>query len=250
MRLGFIGNVFNLVIPGAVGGDLIKAAFLVPDARQEDAGDRLDGDRPDPRPARPVLPGGDRRRDFRAWPDRGPQPDRGVWMAGLGFLGLTAIFTQALTRFPGPAGSGNARLELILRELNVMSTTYRGRLRGRRRSSPCVFGHSLFVLRSTWSAGCSSPMTTTLARVPDGPADALHHGRAAPFGALGLSEGVGQELFKLVGHPAGAGDDGLPRPDVWRRRRLRGVYLANLKEVRGLSASAHHIQVDPRRDPG
>ncbi len=26
--LGFIGNVFNLVIPGAVGGDLIKGAFL------------------------------------------------------------------------------------------------------------------------------------------------------------------------------------------------------------------------------
>ena len=27
--LGFIGNVFNLVIPGAIGGDLIKAAYLV-----------------------------------------------------------------------------------------------------------------------------------------------------------------------------------------------------------------------------
>src|SRR5208337_4603750 len=29
MLLGFIGYVFNLVIPGAVGGDLIKAAYLV-----------------------------------------------------------------------------------------------------------------------------------------------------------------------------------------------------------------------------
>ena len=28
LRLGFIGNVFNLVIPGAVGGDLVKGAFL------------------------------------------------------------------------------------------------------------------------------------------------------------------------------------------------------------------------------
>jgi len=28
LRLGFIGNVFNLVIPGAVGGDVIKAAYL------------------------------------------------------------------------------------------------------------------------------------------------------------------------------------------------------------------------------
>src|SRR5262245_19721479 len=29
LLLGFIGMVFNLVIPGAVGGDLIKAAYLV-----------------------------------------------------------------------------------------------------------------------------------------------------------------------------------------------------------------------------
>src|SRR5208337_4783864 len=29
MLLGFIGYVFNLVIPGAVGGDLVKAAYLV-----------------------------------------------------------------------------------------------------------------------------------------------------------------------------------------------------------------------------
>ena len=29
LLLGFIGNVFNLVIPGAVGGDFIKAAYLV-----------------------------------------------------------------------------------------------------------------------------------------------------------------------------------------------------------------------------
>ena len=28
VKLGFIGNVFNLVIPGAVGGDVIKAVFL------------------------------------------------------------------------------------------------------------------------------------------------------------------------------------------------------------------------------
>ena len=28
IRLGFIGNIFNLVIPGAVGGDVIKAVFL------------------------------------------------------------------------------------------------------------------------------------------------------------------------------------------------------------------------------
>src|SRR5262245_6956795 len=29
LLLGFIGNVFNLVIPGAVGGDFFKAAYLL-----------------------------------------------------------------------------------------------------------------------------------------------------------------------------------------------------------------------------
>jgi uncharacterized protein (TIRG00374 family) len=29
VKLGFIGNVYNLVVPGAVGGDILKAVFLV-----------------------------------------------------------------------------------------------------------------------------------------------------------------------------------------------------------------------------
>ena len=28
IKLGFIGNVYNLVIPGAVGGDILKGVFL------------------------------------------------------------------------------------------------------------------------------------------------------------------------------------------------------------------------------
>ena len=64
-----------------------------------------------------------------------------------------------------------------------------------------------------------------------------------PFGALGLSEEVGDQLFKLVGHPSGA------LAMMGFRVLMYGggligacVYLANLKEVRGLTASAHQIE--------
>ncbi len=43
--LGLIGMVFNLVIPGAVGGDLHQGGLSGPNANQKDASDRLDGDR-------------------------------------------------------------------------------------------------------------------------------------------------------------------------------------------------------------
>ena len=96
--------VFNLVIPGAVGGDLIKAAYLVRMQIKKNAGDRLDGDRPDPRAARPVHPGGDRRgRSPGGWRTRDVRKlIVAAWVAVLaGVLVLAAIFAQAFTRmFP------------------------------------------------------------------------------------------------------------------------------------------------------
>ena len=61
--LGSIGMVFNLVIPGGVGGDLIKAVLPRPDANQENPGHRVDGDRPHPGAPGPVHSGGRRRRN-------------------------------------------------------------------------------------------------------------------------------------------------------------------------------------------
>jgi hypothetical protein len=60
-----------------------------------------------------------------------------------------------------------------------------------------------------------------------------------PFGALGLSEGVSDQLFKLVGHPSGA------LAMMGFRVLMYGsavigiaVYVVKLKEIRGLTASA------------
>ena len=34
LRLGFIGTLFNMVVPGAVGGDFVKAAYLIRELKQ------------------------------------------------------------------------------------------------------------------------------------------------------------------------------------------------------------------------
>ena len=128
--LGFIGNVFNLVIPGAVGGDLIKAAYLVrmqikkTQAIASMVIDRILG----------LLglfilatiAGG------LAWP-MAPTDVRqlimAAWVAaGLGVLVLAVIFAQVFTRIFPQLGRGHSRLSLIISELNEMSTTYRRRL--------------------------------------------------------------------------------------------------------------------------
>ena len=58
-----------------------------------------------------------------------------------------------------------------------------------------------------------------------------------PFGRLGLSEQVSQELFKLVEHPGGAlAMMGFRVLMYGGGVVCAGVYLANLRQVRGLTA--------------
>ena len=64
-----------------------------------------------------------------------------------------------------------------------------------------------------------------------------------PFGALGLAEEVAQPAPGLVGHPSGS------LAMLGFRVLMYGsglvgafVYLAKLKEIRGLTASAHEIE--------
>src|SRR5271157_5181135 len=64
-----------------------------------------------------------------------------------------------------------------------------------------------------------------------------------PFGALGLTEEVGDQLFKLVGHPSGAlAMMGLRVVAFGCGLVGTCVYLANLNEVRALTAAAHYLQ--------
>jgi hypothetical protein len=66
-----------------------------------------------------------------------------------------------------------------------------------------------------------------------------------PFGALGLSEEVADQLGKLVGHPGGALAMLGFRVLMYACGLISAcVYLANLRDVRSLTAEAHHLEED------
>ena len=87
-----------------------------------------------------------------------------------------------------------------------MSTTYRRRLDVVGICTVMSMGnHSLNVLAFYLVGKMLFPaMTTTLAQhFLMVPLTLFTMAVPLPFGALGLSEGVGDQLFKLVGHPSG-----------------------------------------------
>jgi hypothetical protein len=64
-----------------------------------------------------------------------------------------------------------------------------------------------------------------------------------PFGALGLTEGVADQLFKLVQHPSGFLAMMGFRVLMYGGALIGAfVYVAKLNEVRGLTATAHQIE--------
>ena len=246
--LGFIGNVFNLVIPGAVGGDLIKAAYLVrmhikkTQAIASMVIDRIVG----------LLGlfmlasiGG-----AIAWPRASGDVAKLIvvaWIAtGLGVLALAVIFGQVVTRIFPQLGTGHSRLSLITSELKEMSTTYSRRLdvvsfctlmsMGSHSTNVFAFyliGRMLFPAMTTTLVDhfLMAPLTLFTMAVP------------LPFGALGLTEGVGEQLFNLVGHPSGSLAMMGLRVLMYGGALIGAcVYLAKLKEVRGLTAAAHQIE--------
>jgi glycosyltransferase 2 family protein len=248
MLLGFIGLVFNLVIPGAVGGDLIKAAYLVRmHIKKTQAIASMVIDRIIGLLALFVLASIAGGLVWQTVPSDVRPLIMAAWVAtGLGVLVLTAIFAQAFTRlFPG-LGHGHSRLHLIVAELKEMSTTYRRRLDV---VATCgaisLMNHSLNVVAFYLVGRMLFPaMTTTLAQhFLMAPLTLFTMAVPIPFGALGLTEGVSDQLFNLVKHPSG----GLAMMGfrvVMYGGALVGaiVYLAKLREVRGLTASAHRIE--------
>jgi glycosyltransferase 2 family protein len=246
--LGLIGMVFNLVIPGAVGGDLIKAAYLVRmRIRKTQAVASMVIDRVVGLLGLFILAaiaGG------LAW-QLAPADVRKLIMAAwvavaLGVCALVVIFSRVLTRlFPRLSGS-HSRLGVVISELRVMSTTYSGRL-------DVVLGA---IALSIWNHGLNvvafyvigrmlfPAMTTTLAQhFLMVPLTLFSTAVPLPFGALGLSEEVGQQLLKLVGHPSGALAMMGFRVLMYAGGLVGAcVYLWNLKEVRALTASAQHIE--------
>ena len=246
--LGFIGNVFNLVIPGAVGGDFIKAAYLVRmDVNRTQAVASMVIDRIVGLLGLFVLASA---AGAFAWPLAPPQVKILIalaWAAVVaGFLVLTLIFTQGLTRAFPRLTAGNSRRAGILTELKVMSTTYRGRLdvvaatlgmsvfihlmmtaafyivsRALFRDALPGFGQHLLIV----------PLTLFTTAVP------------LPFGALGLTENVSAQLFAMVKHPGGALAMMGFRVLMYAGGLVSAsVYFANLRQVRSLTETAEALE--------
>ncbi len=252
LLLGFIGYVFNLVIPGAVGGDLIKAAYLVRmRIKKTQAIASMLIDRVLGLLGLFVLAA---LAGIVAWGLPGTSADvrkliMGAWTAtGLGFLVLAVIFSQMVTRmFPGLGGSGHGRLGGVMVELSEMSTTYRRRLDVVAAAlGLSVLGHSLNVTAFYLMGLMLFPetMSTTLAQhFLMVPLSLFTMVVPIPFGALGVTEEVANQLGKTVGHPGGALAMLAFRVLMYSCGLISAcVYLANLREVRGLTAEAHHLE--------
>jgi uncharacterized membrane protein YbhN (UPF0104 family) len=253
--LGAIGMVFNLVIPGGVGGDLIKASYLVRmRIRRTQAIASMVIDRILGLLGLFILAAVS---GAIAWPSS-PRNVRILaalaWLAVLvGVLVLVAIFTGAFSRMFPRASSSGSKFGLIVSELREMSNTYRGRLK-------VVFGclalsvliHSLNVL-AFFSVGCMlyPDMPTTLAQhFSMVPLILFTLAVPLPFGALGVTELVGGQLLKLVGHPDGE------LAMLGFRTLMYGVglicacvYFAKLKEVRELTSAAHDLEKEEEERP-
>ncbi len=242
--LGFIGCLYNLVIPGAVGGDVIKAGYLAKmDVKRTQAIGSLFIDRLVGLLGLFILAGV---AGAAAW--RGADgPVRSlilvIWAAvAAGFLGLAVIFNhEILTRRFPKALAGRGRVARILGELGVMASTYR------RRPGPVAvalglssLSHALYVVAFYLvSVMLFRDRVPTLGQhlllVP-----LLFFTTAVPlpFGALGFSEEVGQQLFKLVDHPSGAVAMMGYRVLTYTGGLVSAaIYLANLRQVRALTES-------------
>ncbi len=254
MLLGCIGYVFGLVIPGPVGGDFIKAAYLArmhirrTQAIASMLIDRILG--------LLGLFGLAAAAGVLVWGSASPDVRKlivAAWVAvGLSVLLLTAIFGNVLHLFfPRFCGQQTGRLFLIMSELEVMSTTYRRRLDAVLVTlGLSVVGHALSVLAFFTVGKMLFPteMTTTLAQhYLMVPLTLFSTIVPLPFGALGLSEGIGNQLFKLVGHPSGALSMLGFRVLTYGCGLIAAcVYLAKLGDVRVLTASAHLLEAELR----
>jgi uncharacterized membrane protein YbhN (UPF0104 family) len=240
LRLGFIGNVFNLVIPGAVGGDVVKAAFLVREqARKTQAIASMVIDRILGLLGLFVLAG---LSGLFAWPSAQGSARAlivVVWAAAAaGFLGLAVLFTPALYRPLEWLVSGRARLEAMVVELVAMASSYRGRLGTIAGVLGMAVGiHALYVLAfyEVSLALFRSEAPSLADHLLVVPPTLFTTAIPLPFGALGVTEQASEQLFKLVRHPNGS-----VAMLGFRVLMYAGglvsvcVYLANLRQVRTL----------------
>ena len=209
MLLGLIGMVFNLVIPGAVGGDLIKAAYLVRmRIRKTQAVASMVIDRVVGLLGLFILAAIAGGFAWQLAPTDVRKLITAAWVAvGLGVFALLLIFSRVLTRMFPQLKGGHSRLGLVISELSEMSTTYSGRLDvvvGATALS--VWNHALNVVAFYLIGRLLSPDDDHDARpaLSDGSLDALQHGCTTPIWRPWPQRGSGPAALQAGGTPSGA----------------------------------------------
>ncbi|RLT11507.1 MAG: UPF0104 family protein [Planctomycetota bacterium] len=198
LRLSFVGNLFNLIIPGAVGGDLVKAGYL---ARMDIPRTRVIASMVIDRLLgllglflMATLAG------LSAWPSS-DTPVRRLTITVL--ISTTTLIIFLALVFSGLIGRNSPKMA----ELNAMSNSYRSHL-------PAVLAWTLASVL-VHSLNTLAFYRMSLAILPELNIGVSQHFQIVPlvlfstavplpFGALGLSENISSQLFKHVSHPDGA----------------------------------------------
>jgi uncharacterized membrane protein YbhN (UPF0104 family) len=239
MRLGFIGMFFNFVLPGAIGGDFVRAAAL---SREQGRTTR---------PIATVVV--DRLAGLLGlfllatlvgtlgWSSLAPPVRRLVTTAAIASAVTAAILGAAF--LPG-LGRDPAHHSAKRAELAAVGIAYRSRwwvlIVG---VLMALVTHSLVVL------GFYNASRAALPGVP-GPAEhflivplvLFSTAVPLPLGALGVSEQVSSGLFELAGFRGGAVAMLLFRVLQFAVAAFGGlVYLANATQVKELTATAEHL---------
>ena len=210
LRLGFIANLFNFIVPGGpLGGDVVRAAFLCREHAERKTHaiasvvlDRLVG-----LLALYLLACG---AGTLAWAQLVPKVRRLVvvsWVvSGVVVLLLAIGFSPALYRPLGRLFAHRKKLARQLERLEAMGAAYRKRL------DVVVLGLAMALL--THACNILAFYAASRALFSQIPSVAAHFlivpqvlvttAIPLPFGALGLSEGISGQLFKLAKYPNGA----------------------------------------------
>lgn len=198
LRLSFVGSLFNLIIPGAVGGDLVKAAYL---ARMQIPRTRVIASMVIDRLLGllglfllAALAG------LSAWPVSSPPVRRLTLIVLASTVGIILFLTLV---FSGVLGRRSQKMA----ELNAMSAAYRGHLAGIAAwalASSAVHALNTVAFYRMSQAIMPNLQVGLLAHFQIVPLVLFSTAVPLPLGAIGFSENVSDQLFQNMGHTSGA----------------------------------------------
>ncbi len=248
LRLSYVGSFFNLVIPGAVGGDLVKAAYLARmNLPRTQAISTLLIDRIIGLIGLFYLASA---ASIAGWSTLDPSVRSfglfAIFMAISGSIALFIILLDLPGKFLPKLATSSGKAGLLIREFGLLSKSYRAKW-------PKIIA-MLLVSVFCHSLTCAACYMVGLALFPIFQVSLANHllifplvlfstAVPLPFGALGFSEEISNQLFQFVGHPSGAVAMMGYRVLTYGLGLISLlIYLWNINAIRDLSREAEAIK--------